>query len=226
MIHEEKRLHLLRWERIARVKRILRLMPRRATMHRYPVIRWFARSARRRMYLWSFRISHAVPAIYAGCILALLPIYGIQLPIAVGLAFLLRANLPILFSLQFITNPLTVWPIYFACYRIGRVILTTFGFDTPTINKQGMHSLYDSMVAGGFVLNFDYVSAIWLQILLGGSIIGTFLGAIGSLAYRLGAYEVTVLNNKIRDFQQKRLEAAQKDAGQSQTIEDNSNPDG
>lgn len=225
MIHEEKRLHLLRWERIARVKRILRWMPRRATMHRYPVIRWFSRSARSRSYLWSFRLPQAIPAIYAGCILSLLPIYGIQLPIAVGLAFLLRANLPILFSLQFITNPLTVVPIYFACYQIGHVILTTFGFEPTSINMQEMRVLYNSLSSGNWAYNFKYVAAIWLLTSLGSCIIGTFLGVVGSLSYRMGAYEVTVLNDKIRHFQQKRLEAAQKDAGQSPEFPDNPKSD-
>ncbi len=219
--HEEKRLHLLRWERIARVKRVLRWMPRRATMHRYPVIRWFARSARKRKYFWSFRVPQAIPAIYAGCILSVLPIYGIQLPLAVGLAFLLRANLPILFSLQFITNPFTVVPIYFACYQIGHVILTTFGFEPTSISMQQMGMLYNSLSAGNWAYNFKYVAAIWLLTSMGSCVIGTFLGAIGSLSYRMGAYEVTVLNEKIRQFQPKRQKAIEKDAGQPDTFKDN-----
>lgn len=225
MIHEEKRLLLLRWARIARVKRILRWMPRRATMHRYPVIRWFARSARTRSQLWSFRVPHAVPAIYAGCILALIPIYGVQLPIAVALAFLLRANLPILFSLQFITNPLTVVPIYFACFQIGHVILTTFGLHPTSINMQQMRLLYNSLSSGNWAYNFKYVAEIWLLTALGGCIIGTFLAVVGAVSYRVGAYEVTVVNNKIRGFQKKHMRAAEKDAGQPAEIADNSNPD-
>jgi hypothetical protein len=37
-------------------------------------------------------------------------------------------------------------------------------------------------------------------------IMGTFLGAIGSAAYRIAAYEVTVFNEKLKALQQKRKE--------------------
>lgn len=208
MTQEEHRLHRQRRERVARVKRVLRWMPRRATVHKYPVLKWFGEAARKRSYLWCFRLRAALPAIYAGCILSLLPLYGIQLPIAVALAFLLRANLPIVFSAQFITNPFTALPVYFACYQTGRAILHLFDVDAPHINMAEMKVLMDSLQAGNWAYNLSYLGKIWGVTALGGIILGTFLASVCSALYRLAAYEVTVFNQRIHQLQRKRQEVA------------------
>ncbi|MEX0332220.1 MAG: DUF2062 domain-containing protein [Puniceicoccaceae bacterium] len=206
MTHDEQRMKLLRHVRIARVKRILRIMPRKATVHKFPVLKWFAAAARKRSYLWCFRVKTVVPALYAGCILALLPIYGIQLPLAVLLAFVLRANLPILASLQFITNPLTVLPVYFTAFQIGRVILNPFGFESPSVSMAEMNTLINSLEAGNWGFNLKYLATIWLVTSLGACVLGTFLGALGSGLYRLAAYEVDVFNKRLKELQQRRME--------------------
>ncbi|MGA1204190.1 MAG: DUF2062 domain-containing protein [Opitutales bacterium] len=206
MPNEEHNLKRQRHERIARVKRLLRLMPRKATMHRYPVLKWFTRAARKRSYLWCFRVKAVVPAFYVGCILSLLPIYGIQLPLAVAFAFLLRANLPILATLQFITNPLTVVPAYYTAYQIGRVTLHPFGIEAPLLNMAEMKSLMDAAQSGNWEYNLQYLWTIWWVTSLGGIVLGTFLGAIGSAAYRLAAYEVVVFNEKIKSLHLRRKE--------------------
>ena len=211
MTIEEHRMRLLRRERIARVKRLLRIMPRKATMHRYPVLKWFTKAARKRSYLWCFRVKAVVPAIYAGCILSLLPIYGIQVPLAVLFSFILKANLPILTSLQFITNPITALPAYFTAYQIGRAILHPFGVESPALNMQEMNLLMDSIRAGNWGYNFKYLGTIWLLTTLGGSVLGVFLGTIGSVVYRLAAYEVEVFNQKFRELQQRIRESQPKD---------------
>jgi uncharacterized protein (DUF2062 family) len=206
MTQEEHRMKRQRHERIARVKRILRMMPRRTNVHRIPILKWFAHAARKRSYLWSFRIRTVVPALYAGCILSLLPIYGIQLPLAVLFSFVLRANLPLLTTLQFITNPLTVLPAYYTAYQVGRVILMPFGIESPSLAMSEMKLLIDSLEAGNWGFNIRYLATVWSITALGGTIIGTFLGALGSGIYRLAAYEVDVFNRRLKELQQKRLE--------------------
>lgn len=208
MTHEEDRLNRRRRERIARVKRILRWMPRRSNVHRYPVLKWFARAARDRSYLWSFRVGRAVPALYAGSILSLMPLYGIQLPLAVAFAFVLRANLPLLFSLQFITNPITLLPAYFAGFQVGRAVLSLFSIETPHLNMAEMRLLMDAVKAGHWAMNLKYLAAVWGITSLGSLILGTFLGSITSLFYKLAAYEVTVSYRRLKDLQQRRQEAA------------------
>lgn len=208
MTHEEHRLNRRRHERIARVKRVLRWMPRRTNVHRYPVLRWFASAARKRSYLWCFRVKNAIPALYAGCILALLPLYGIQLPLAVGLAFLLRANLPILTSTIFITNPLTILPAYYACFQIGRVLLNAFGVDSPHINMAEMKLLIEALQEGNWAMNLHYLATVWWITSLGGFVLGTSLATVAAGIYKLAAYEVMVSVKRLKELQKKRQEQA------------------
>ena len=207
MIHEEQRLYRQRSERIARVKRWLRWMPRRTNVHRYPVLKWFAKAARKRSYLWCFRVRSAIPALYAGCILAMLPLYGVQLPLAALLAFALRANLPILATTQFITNPVTAVPLYFAAYQTGRVIFNLFGWESPHLNMAEMKALIHALEAGNWGFNIRYLWKVWLVTSLGGTILGTFMASVASILYRLAAYEVSVSYRRLRELQARRQTA-------------------
>lgn len=119
--------------RFRRTKRILRYMPRRAVFHTYPIIGRFAASARQRAFLWSFKSSHVRPAFYAGSILSLLPVMGVQLPLALILALVLRANFMVLGGLQFITNPFTAAPIYYATFKLGESVIQTAGIATAIV---------------------------------------------------------------------------------------------
>lgn len=118
--HDQDEQRSRRHLRIRRTKRLLRPLPRKANLHRWPVIKWFAKYARKQPYLWSFRVAQVSPAIYIGCILALLPAYGLQLILAFLAALFFRANLLVLTGLQFITNPATVWFIYPLNFVVGR----------------------------------------------------------------------------------------------------------
>jgi len=179
-------------------------MPRRTNIHKYPILKWSAVAARKRSYLWCFRVRSAVPALYAGCILGLLPIYGIQLPLAVLLSFILKANLPILTSLQFITNPITVVPAYFTAYQVGKAVLNVFAVESPDIDMVQMKILMEALQAGNWAMNFKYIGIIWLVTSLGSCILGTFLATIGSLFYKLAAHEVSVSYARLKELQEKR----------------------
>lgn len=117
-----------RFARIRRVKQMLRFMPRRAVMHKYPLVGRFAELARQRAYLWSLKPQHMRPALYAGSILSLLPVMGVQLPLALLLSVLLRANFMVLGGLQFLTNPFTAAPIYYATHQLGAYVIRHAGF--------------------------------------------------------------------------------------------------
>jgi uncharacterized protein (DUF2062 family) len=121
-----------RFARIRRAKAFLRYLPRKARFHRYPLIGRFADLARQRAYLWSFRSEHVRPSLYAGSIVALLPIMGVQAPAAFLLALLLRSNVMLLVGLQVITNPFTAAPIYYGTYQLGHVIIEASGFGVST----------------------------------------------------------------------------------------------
>lgn len=132
------------FKRIRLIKRLLRPLPRRATIHRYPVLRHFKEHARKNVYLWSFREQHVVPAIYVGCILSLWPIYGIQLILAFFIALAARANYLVTAILQFITNPITVWTLYPLCYLIGDYTMGLFGVEHVEVSVDAMQGASDA----------------------------------------------------------------------------------
>jgi uncharacterized protein (DUF2062 family) len=184
MTIDERALKKLRGERIRRVKRWLRPLPRRANIHRYPGLKWFAESARKRAYIWSFRLQHLVPAIYAGCILAFLPLFGIQLPLALLLAILLRANLPVLAGLQFISNPVTILPIYFSAYQIGRIFLSIFGIEVAFLGRRRFEAILISLREGQWGENFVTVAQVFGVTTLGGAIVGLTIAAAAVVALK------------------------------------------
>lgn len=206
MTVEEQELIDAKNRRIRRVKRWLRPLPRRATIHRYPVLGWFAQTARKRIYLWSFRTEQAVPALYAGCILSLLPIYGIQLPLAFVLAILLRANLPILAGLQLITNPFTVIPIWFTLYQIGRQALSLIAIDASPLRRAEVSILIDNFNTGEWGTNFDRLLSVFGTTTLGGLIIGIFFGVVSATLYRVIAKRTA----RSRERLQQRIELRRK----------------
>lgn len=156
-----------RHRRIRWIKFLLRPLPRRATIHRYPVLRRFARMARSRPYLWEFRRSSMTPAFYAGAILALQPIYGIQIVLAFFAALALRANLATMVGMQLITNPLTIAPAYFLTYKVGHALIDLLRQNEPaTMVGQKAYSL-----------------------VLGGLVCGVGLGFVMDMAFRLLAFE-------------------------------------
>lgn len=119
-----RREHLTRQRRL---RWLLKPLPRRANLRRYPVLRWFGNVARKAPFLWSFKPQHVLRAIYAGSVIAFLPFVGLQILIAFAAALLLRANLTISAALQFITNPFTIGPVYFGTYKVGQWLIEVTG---------------------------------------------------------------------------------------------------
>lgn len=201
MTVEESELTETKWRRIRRVKKWLRPLPRRANVHRYPILKFFAESARKRIYLWSFRVENAVPAIYAGCILTLMPLYGLQIIGALLLALWLRANLPILVALQFVSNPITVIPIWFSAYRIGRNCLELFGVEVDRLTRGEVRILLDNFIHGAWGEKFYQLFIVFSVTSLGALILGSFFGLLGSVLYRIMANRTaasyTLLREKI-----------------------------
>ena len=203
MTAEESEFNKIKWRRIRRVKKWLRPLPRRTNMHRYPILKFFTKATRRRIYIWSFRVENAVPAIYLGSILTLMPLYGIQIPLAIILALLLRANLPIIVGLQVVSNPLTVLPIWFAAYQIGRMILSVIGINVNPLNREEVRLLLDNFIHAAWGAKFENLATVFSVTSLGAIVMGIFFGLIASFAYRIianrTAASYALLRNKIED---------------------------
>ncbi|MFT4901243.1 MAG: hypothetical protein ACI81V_000512 [Lentimonas sp.] len=197
MTAEESKLKESKFRHIRRVKWWLRPLPRRANIHRYPILKFFARSSRKRMYLWSFRVEHAVPAIYAGCILTLMPLYGVQILLALLFAILLRANLAILVSLQVISNPITIFPIWFTAYQIGRLFLGVVGIEALPLNRSELYAMLDHFITGQWSSNLDRLFSVFGVTSLGAIIMGTCFGLIASFVYRFIAKRTVASYSRI-----------------------------
>ena len=183
-----------RYSRIRRLKRILRPLPRKASLHHYPILKYFSGFARRKFYLWSFQRDHVVRAIYAGTILSVMPIYGLQILLAFVFSLVLRANLMVMALLQFITNPVTAIPIYLAAYRLGDYLLTPIFGNPIQVDPKTIETYSDEDTQGklqeafGNAMGsdtFESAQYILLCLVLGGLIIGFFLAFVLSLAYQL-----------------------------------------
>jgi uncharacterized protein (DUF2062 family) len=111
----------------------------------------------------------------------MLPIVGLQMLAVFFLALLVRANLPVIIALQWISNPFSMGPIYFADYQIGMIFLRLLGIDYER-NK---------------LLSADYnwTEFSWADLkdlldtfppmFVGGSVIGISLGVVSVFLYKV-----------------------------------------
>jgi len=169
-----------RRRRIRRLKKWMRPLPRRSNVHRYPVLKWFSGMARRRVFLWSFRSREMVTALFLGLIVAFLPLVGIQMLIVFFLALWFRANLPVIVALQWVSNPFTMGPIYFADYQIGLAMMELFSIapePNPLLQPDYDWAHFELRDLGALLDTFP-------PMMLGGLALGSFIGLVVSVAYK------------------------------------------
>jgi len=114
--------------------------------------------------LWHLNRRSAAMAFAVGFFSMYLPIPG-QMIVAALLALLVGANLPVSVVLVWITNPVTMPPMFYAAYKVGSWVLgleNEISEDVFTFNG-ALHELGD----------------IWWPLLLGSLIMGTLLAAVG-----------------------------------------------
>ncbi|HNP34610.1 MAG TPA: DUF2062 domain-containing protein [Woeseiaceae bacterium] len=113
---------------------------------------------------WGIRRRTAVPALALGMFIAWLPFPG-HIVIATFTAMALRINIPVSILTTFISNPLTMYPMYYFAYRLGRRLLGT----PPT--------------AFDFELSFHWLtekfSVIWQPLMLGSLLLATISALVG-----------------------------------------------
>jgi hypothetical protein len=119
--------------------------------------------------LWHLNRRSAAGAFAVGLFMAFVPL-PTQMLMAAGAAILFRVNLPISVALVWLTNPITIPPVFYFCYRLGTMIL----------GRPGLH------------INFNLDSAhllaqlngIWAPLLLGCFICGSLSALVGYLGIR------------------------------------------
>jgi len=143
-----------------RTRKFLKRLPRRSNVTRYPVIKYWGESAKKRSYLWSWKRPHTITAYYIGWIVTLLPLGGIQIAVAAALSIAFKANLTIAAALQFVSNPITAAPIYLLTYFVGKGLLSPLG-----------------------VVPSGIVSGTAIYLLVGGIATGVVLGCLSHLLH-------------------------------------------
>ncbi len=114
--------------------------------------------------LWHINRYSASMAFFVGLFVAFVPTPG-QTVMAAILAVLLRCNLPLSVGLVFLTNPITMPPVFYMAYKIGALII-----DVPVSNM-------DFEISAHWLQNS--LGAIWQPFLLGCLICGLFFGSLG-----------------------------------------------
>ena len=169
-----------RRRRIRRLKKWMRPLPRRSDVHRYPVLKWFSGMARRRSFLWSFRSREMVIALFLGLIVAFMPLVGIQMLIVFFIALWFRANLPVIIALQWVSNPFTMGPIYYADYKIGMAMMELFRIapePNPLLQPDYDWAHFELRDLGALLDTFP-------PMMLGGLALGSFIGLVVAVSYK------------------------------------------
>ncbi|SEQ78406.1 hypothetical protein SAMN04244573_02242 [Azotobacter beijerinckii] len=120
--------------------------------------------------LWHLNRRSVSRAMLAGLFSAFIPL-PMQMLLAASLAIPLRANLPISIGLVWLTNPLTMPPVFYCTYKVGSWALNIPPLTLPS------------------ELTMDWISerlvTLWEPILVGSFITGIVLGIVGYFATML-----------------------------------------
>jgi uncharacterized protein (DUF2062 family) len=119
--------------------------------------------------LWHLNRRSASGAFAVGLFVAFVPL-PLQMLLAAALAIVTRVNLPVSVALVWITNPLTMAPVFYFCYRVGTWIL----------NEPGPAPSFELSVAW---LQSELAS-IWQPLLLGSLLTGIASAVLGYCAVR------------------------------------------
>lgn len=149
-------------------------MPRRffrkfAVKRHHVSERWFLTPFRHMLHdqrLWGIRRKNVVPAFALGLFVACMP-FPFHIAQAALLALALRIHIPVAALSTFASNPLTMGPIFYFCYRVGANLLRVP--ETPFV----------------FEMSLDWVThtfvSIWQPMLLGCVLVGAVAALIGFL---------------------------------------------
>ncbi len=126
----------------------------------------------------------AAAAVFLGVFIAVVPIYGFQSLVALGLATLLRLNKPLTFGATFVNNPLFQPFLIFFSLEVGHYILTGNAWSIPVTGITGamLREQLTSWIIGSVVL---------------GAVLGAVAASAACLLIRLRSPEA-VRGRKVR----------------------------
>ncbi len=140
--------------------------------------------------LWHLNRRSAAGAFAVGLFCAFLPI-PMQMVVAAAAAILFRVNLPISVALVWITNPLTMAPIYYFAYRLGAWVMG--------------QSLQEFPGEFSFEQILNGLGSVWFPLLLGCFILSSLSAIVGYFGIR-GLWRLYV----VRQWRRKRQRSREK----------------
>ncbi len=147
-------------------KIIKRYLPNSETIKNHKHLQMFGKLLHDPL-LWHLQRRNVAKAFSIGLFFAFMPV-PFQMVLAAGFAIFLRANLPLSVVLVWITNPFTMVPIFYGCYKFGAWMMN--------VPFQDME----------FELSYQWLSTslvqIWQPFLLGCFVAGGIAAAISNLA--------------------------------------------
>ena len=150
-------------------KLIRRYLPHHDTIRGHKHLSWLG-SHLHDPNLWHLNRRSVSGAFAVGLFCAFIPV-PFQMVIAALIAIVVRVNLPISVVLVWVTNPLTMGPIFFFAYKVGTWILGA------TIHPEAADSR-------GLEWVMREMQLIWKPLLLGSFVCGTLSAAIGYCTVR------------------------------------------
>lgn len=120
--------------------------------------------------LWHLNRYSVAWGVSVGLFIAFVPV-PFQMPLAAAAAIVIGCNLPISLSLVWVSNPITIPPLFYAAYKTGAWIL-----------GQAPHNV-EFELSREWLLN--ELGAIWEPFLLGCLVLGIAFAIIGHIAVRI-----------------------------------------
>jgi uncharacterized protein (DUF2062 family) len=148
---------------------IKRYLPDAGLFHSHATLRHFGE----RLHdpnLWHLNRGSVSGAVAAGVFIAFIPV-PFQMVIAAAAAILFRINLPVSVVMVWISNPLTIPPIFYATYKFGAWLLSVHP-------KPASFELSFAWLVGEMV-------DIWKPLLLGSLLVGTACAILSYVLVRL-----------------------------------------
>ncbi|MDC1322933.1 DUF2062 domain-containing protein [Pseudomonadales bacterium] len=149
--------------------RLLKLLPKPEKLRENRALKPVAHLLQRKE-LWQVNRRSVSSAVFVGLFCAFIPVPS-QMLLAAIISVFMRANLPLSVALVWITNPITMAPMFYFSYQLGAWLLGSEA----------------SALEGNFTLTwlFENLAAISRPLLLGSVLCGWMLGTTGYIAARI-----------------------------------------
>lgn len=136
-------------------------------IHEHPQLEKFAKVLTRED-LWHVNRHSISSATAIGLFCAFIPI-PFQMLVALPIAILFRANVFLSLALVWITNPITITPIFYLCYQIGRTVVNDGRTVPDGQNIDGFSAQWFS----------EGLTTVGLPLLVGSLLVGSVLALLG-----------------------------------------------